>query len=341
MVKKDLAQLYRSQAQTHLERAKKLLASENVELSFLCLKLRQCVEALSYGLLATYRHELSKSAMMSWTPRKVLDELEAADPVANASHTIEMGFLTPEGKSETLISGEDRRFTPKWANKAYNKLSNILHVPTPKMLEGNGELPAEEIRRQCEEYIALLDGIFATPLWHFISGRFAEVTCDCGFLIKRRAETVNVGSPFECAECGRIYDVVSLEEGTIETNLRKARWTCVDCKSDNELGAHELGARKSIAGVVKQRARSEEPGFFRDQGDRLFVQLAFRKMLRISAHVNFGFGLFSMTRSPAREIDRTRELLHAWRDLDRERANVVGAPASNSHARRLATAPTA
>jgi alpha-glutamyl/putrescinyl thymine pyrophosphorylase clade 1 len=109
-----------------------------------------------------------------------------------------------------------------------------------------GELPPEKIRCQCEEYIALLDAIFATPLWHFISGRFAEVTCDCGFLIKRRVEIVNVGSAFECAECGRIYDVVSLE-GKIGINLRVAWSTCVDCKSDNEIGAHELEEGKQIS----------------------------------------------------------------------------------------------
>jgi hypothetical protein len=247
MVKKDLAQLYRSQAQFHLEKAKSILASDGVELGFVCLKLRQCIEALSYGLLATYRHELSKSAMMSWTPRRVLDELEAADPVANASHTITIEFPMPIGTSETVISGEDYRFTPKWANKAYNKLSNILHVPTPKMLEGNSVQTPNEIHRQCEEYIALLDRIFATPLWHFVSGRFAEVVCDCGFLIKRRVESVNVGSTFECSECGRTYDVVSLEEGKVGINLRIAQWTCVDCKSDNELGAHELEEGKEIS----------------------------------------------------------------------------------------------
>lgn len=88
--------------------------------------------------------------MRSWTPRRALDELEAVDPDANKSHTLEIGLPGGDGSpTVTVLSGEDRRFTPKWANVAYNKLSNFLHVPTPKTLEANGVVSIEKIRSRC------------------------------------------------------------------------------------------------------------------------------------------------------------------------------------------------
>jgi hypothetical protein len=247
MSKGGLAQIYRSRAKDHLEKAKLLLRENNVELTFVCLKLRQCIEALSYGWLAVYRHELSKSAMLSWTPRKVLDELEAVDPLANTSRTISIGIPVDNGESEIItVSGDDRRFGPKWASKAFNKLSNILHEPTPKMLDSRGELSPEEIRARCAAYIEVLGEIFETPLWHFVSGRFAEFKCDCGFLIKRRVEVIKVGSAFECGECGRIHDVISKEGGEIGVQLRMAQWVCNGCNTENQLEAHELEEGKTI-----------------------------------------------------------------------------------------------
>ena len=184
---------------------------------------------------------------MNWTPRRMLDELEAVDPQANASRTISIGMPASDGTPETIIvSGEDRRFGPKWASKAFNKLSNILHEPTPKTLNSCGGLSQEEIRAQCAVYVDALGEIFETPLWHFVSGRFAELKCDCGFLIKRRAEAIEVGSAFECGECGRIHDVISKEGSQFGVQLRMAQWVCNGCNAENQFGAHELEEGKTI-----------------------------------------------------------------------------------------------
>jgi DNA-directed RNA polymerase subunit RPC12/RpoP len=247
MTKQTLAQEYRSLARTQLDNAEVLLRGSDDDLLFVCLKLRQCIESLSYGLLVTYRHELSTAAMMSWTPRKALDELESADPLANTSRTISIEIPSADGASEPIVlSGEDRRFSPKWANKAYNKLSSILHVPTPKTLEANAALSAEKIRSQCREYVELLETVFTTDIWHFMSGQFVDHTCDCGFLIKRRVESVNKNTIFECSECGRCYDVTSFDEREVGISLRVAKWICYVCSSENELGAHELAEGKEI-----------------------------------------------------------------------------------------------
>jgi len=240
MVKQTLAQDYRSLARTHLVSAQALMKGSDDDLTFACLRLRQCIEALSYGLLVSYQHELSQSAIMTWQPRRVLDELEAADPLANASREITIEIPTKGTRESMTISGEDRRFNPKWVNKAYNKLGSFLHVPTPKALEAKSELSNDDIRRQCVEYAGFLNKIFDTPIWHFTSGQFVSHTCQCGFLIKRRVETVNRDTVFECVECGRKYDVTRLDQNRAEIRLRVAQWTCPSCGSLNEMGAHEL-----------------------------------------------------------------------------------------------------
>jgi hypothetical protein len=248
MVQETLAQEYRSLARTHLDRAQALLKGSSDDLIFACLKLRQCIEALSYGLLVTYRHELSASAIMSWTPRKVLDELELVDPLANSSRTITVELPAADGASTptVVLSDEDRRFSPKWANKAYNKLSNILHVPTPKTLEAHGELSPHDIREQCDEYAKHLETILASGICHFVSGRFLEYPCDCGFLIKRRVETVKIGTDLECSECGRQHQVVSINGQNIGALLREPTWTCRVCSTENKVSSHELEEGKEF-----------------------------------------------------------------------------------------------
>src|SRR5258708_958762 len=245
MVDKELAQKSRCWARTHLKKSQHLMKGTDDDLMFACLQLRQCIESLSYGLLVTYSHELSCAAMMSWIPRKVLNELEAADPLANATRSITIEIPGVDG-SALVVSGEDRRFSPKWANKAYNKLSNILHVPTPKTLETqNGRAP-QKVREQCKEYADVLAQVFETEIWNFVSGQFVSHTCDCGFLIKRRVESVDRNTVFECSECERKYDVTSIDDRQVGISLRVAHWTCNGCGSANEMGAHELTEGKEI-----------------------------------------------------------------------------------------------
>jgi hypothetical protein len=247
MVDRNLAQKYRSLAGDHLEKARDLLSGTDDDLMLACLKLRQCIEALSYGLLVTYRHELSSATMMSWIPRRVLDELEVADPLANTSRSISIEIPGADGAASTLLlSGEDRRFSPKWANKTYNKLSNILHVPTPKTLETQSTYAPDKIRKQCRQYAEVLAQVFATEIWHFVGGQFVTHTCDCGFVIKRRVESINKDTVFECSECERKYDVTSIDDKEVGISLRVARWTCNACSSGNEMGAHELAEGKEI-----------------------------------------------------------------------------------------------
>jgi hypothetical protein len=242
MISKALAQEYRCLARSHLESAQALMESGSNNLIYACLELRRCIESLSYGLLASYRHELSGSALMSWTPRKVLDELQAADPLANTSRsiTIELPAHKSGPGSSSSFSGEDRRFSPKWANKAYNKLSNFLHVPTPKTLEAGQSPSHDRLRSLCDEYVQLLNEVLSAEIWHFVSGQFVSHTCDCGFLIKRRVEAINRDTVFECTECGRMYDVVSIDDAHVGICLRVARWVCNVCQCNNEIGAHEL-----------------------------------------------------------------------------------------------------
>jgi hypothetical protein len=104
-----LAQKYRSLARAHLDKAQDLINGTDDDLMFACLQFRQFIESLSYGLLVTYRHELSSGAMMSWIPRRVLDELEAADPLANTSRSISVEIPGAEGAAAVQRFNEHGR----------------------------------------------------------------------------------------------------------------------------------------------------------------------------------------------------------------------------------------
>jgi hypothetical protein len=121
---------------------------------------------------------------MSWIPRRVLEELETADPLANMTRSVSIEIPVVGSGSTLVVSGEDRRFSPRWASKAYNKLSNILHVPTPRTLETKGGHPPERVREQCKEYAAVLADVFETEIWNFVSGSIRESYVRLRFLDK-------------------------------------------------------------------------------------------------------------------------------------------------------------
>ena len=247
MSDKQLPQKYRSLARSQLEKAKRLIVGHDEDLLLTCLYLRQCIEALCYSLLTTYWQEVSSATVESWIPRQVLTELHVTDPMANLTSSITIEIPNPDPTAPPIvITGEDRRFSPKCENKAYNKLSNFLYVLTIKALEAQTTFPARNIPKQCEEYAEILSMVFETEIWNFVSGLFVKHECHCGFLIKRRIELIKETTIFECSECGRMYDVIAINNNIVEIVLRVAQWSCKYCDCNNQIGAHELKEGKEI-----------------------------------------------------------------------------------------------
>lgn len=113
----------RHSAREHIGAAKVLLlVSGESSARYACLNLRMAIEALTYQTLQAYLAEVPNSAMTAWTPKKVIDELLAVDPMADKTSRISFGKQDALGEPSKSMKylGEDRRFTVKWANKAQN-----------------------------------------------------------------------------------------------------------------------------------------------------------------------------------------------------------------------------
>lgn len=239
----DPASFYRERARQHLQKAKGFLGETDVDdaLRHACLELRMCIEALTYGLLAAYLHEVSNEAMAVWQPRRVLQELAAADPTANLTRTIRVFREDELGRTtdKVILQGTDRRFDPKWADKAHNALGNFLHEPSLNAVRNGTEPKPEAIRNKCIEILSELEAVLSSTIYHVNFGQHFELKCECGFHIKRKTRALESAGEFICANCGAIYDTRAEADGSRTFVMRTATWTC-DCETENVRPMHQL-----------------------------------------------------------------------------------------------------
>jgi hypothetical protein len=234
---------YRQSARLHLQEAKDFLSKPGeASARHACLELRMTIEALVYELLQAYLAEVPNSVMAAWQPKKVLDELLHVDPHADQTSTIFVGVETTPGvaaeKMELL--GTDRRFTIKWGNKAHNALGSFLHEPSIAERD-KGKNFDKAARDKAGEIIAELDAILSAPIFQVNFGEFVEITCECGFVVKRKEAVVTEGKEFSCGECGLVYDYKQ-DAKTQSWKFWKAtaRWGCKACEQENHVEVHRL-----------------------------------------------------------------------------------------------------
>ena len=243
------ASTYRALAKDHFKQATYALASgKDDQLIYACLELRSCIEALSYGLLLAYHKELAASAFKSWTPRQVLGELEEADPKANVTRELRYGRQERHGERAKIMRslGVDHRMNPKWANKAYNALSNFLHVPTVTQLARDPDALRTKMRDRCEKCVKVLRPIVNSKIWHDTFGQFYAFKCDCGFEVKRRTEVLKTKREATCWNCGQIFDVDRFDGDSPFVVPRAALWDC-QCGHENRLAFHLLKDKLEVA----------------------------------------------------------------------------------------------
>lgn len=199
------------------------------------------IEALTYELLEAYLAEVPNSAMMKWTPKKIMDELSAVDPLADQTVSVSIGIESipgvPSDKMEYI--GTDTRFTAKWANKAHNALSNFLHEPTIADLRSGKDKSEEATWAKAHEIMAQLDAILASSVFNVNFGEFVEFQCGCGFHIKRKAPALN-GMPVVCGNCGLWWVYETSGDGQYRFQRDKFFYTCASCNQQGSVDAHKM-----------------------------------------------------------------------------------------------------
>lgn len=234
---------YRTSAKHHVAAARDLLEShDDKAVRYACLELRMAIEALTYDNLQTYLAEAPNSAMVHWTPKKVIDELLAVDPYVDQSAKIHFGKQKAFGQpsDEMHFLGEDKKFTVAWANKAHNALGSFLHEPTIGQHVAGSAALSQKARAKAEEIASELGNILSATVFHVNVGRYVEFVCECGFRIKRKDRALREDIPVECRECRRRYSVHQGEGGEYRFRLSDHAYECTGCKTAQTVGDHEV-----------------------------------------------------------------------------------------------------
>jgi hypothetical protein len=224
---------YRYLAKQRLAKATDLLASGDEDnLTYACLELRKCIEALSYELLMGYLSEVPLKALETWQPDKVMKELLRADPNADQTSLIRMRREgtdeAPDGDWTDL--GEDRRLKTRWATKAYHQLGSFLHVPTITQSRSAEPLDVEAIRRRVEPIRAQLAHVLGATIWNANFSVSVTVSCtECEAPIKRRSSVLEKREIVECGNCGQLFDAELEPDGRYFFVPHSYAWNCKNC----------------------------------------------------------------------------------------------------------------
>lgn len=199
------------------------------------------IEAITYGLVAAYRPELSLAILRKWQPSKLMNELKNIDPYVESAPIV--SIQNPKtGKWEKLFEKE-HRLSSKWLNKAHNSISSFLHVQIEPN-EKNNESATEIIKNKIIEYSFEMQKALSSNSWSvIIRNESIEFNCDCGNKIIRRKELISEEIVIKCSECPKQYDVYSDDTGKTRIKLRNIIWECNFCQTQNAFPEHQLSER--------------------------------------------------------------------------------------------------
>ena len=224
---------YRYLAKQRLAKAIELLKTgDEDDLTYACLELRKCLEAVSYELLTGYLSEVPLNAFESWQPDKVMKELLRTDPKADHSSRIRMRREGHDGEpnGEWKDLGEDRRLKAQRVTKAYHQLGNFLHVPTIKQTREGMSFDATVARKRADEIRGELAHVLDTSIWNANFSVSVTVNCtECEAPIKRRSSILENGETVECGNCGQLFAVEHKPDDTFFFVPVSYSWDCKVC----------------------------------------------------------------------------------------------------------------
>jgi DNA-directed RNA polymerase subunit RPC12/RpoP len=231
---------YRSIARARLEKATRLLATnDSDDLTYACLELRKCIEALSYDLLQAYLKEVPLRALETWQADKVMKELRAIDPTVHSTSRIRMREEGRDGSPDGpwKVVGEDRRLNQQFAAKSYHQLGGFLHVPTIKQAQTEqSSPPSATIRARAEKIREQLAHVLAARIWNAnFATRYTFNCAECEAPISRRVSVIEAGGEVECGNCGQPYDVEREADGKMLFIPRSFSWECAVCGVRREI----------------------------------------------------------------------------------------------------------
>ena len=216
-------------------RAKSLLnTGDDLQLRYVCLELRFCLEAITYDKLKFYKSRLPPSLLSTWQPPQALKVLERLEPGSTEDFTLYLGREDTPGQpaSEMTYIGTHKFLDLRWLRKTYNKLGYYLHVPTPSAKR------RQPLRSDLEKILQTLEPIVQSSLDATIA-ETVEFDCrKCKKKVLTNKKGLKTGSEVECLDenCGTIYWVHEQDDGEFKFSLKAARFPCKECSDTIEIG---------------------------------------------------------------------------------------------------------
>jgi DNA-directed RNA polymerase subunit RPC12/RpoP len=233
-----------------LKRAKELLEEgDDSLLRYVCLELRFCMEAVTYQKLETYAKRLPKGILNTWQPPQAVKALLELEPGADQDFQMAVAFESkpgvPTGKWMNL--GSHKSLKLAWLRKHYNKLGNLLHVPSPAAEASSLQLNPKDLRQYLASVVAELEPVVASRIDSSIANLVKFKCSVCGEPVMANLEGVLKSHKAVCLNpsCGAEFSAIEGKGGKPGFHLIATKFRCVSCKHETPVENRKLriGAR--------------------------------------------------------------------------------------------------
>lgn len=219
----------------HVARAGVLLESgDDEKLAYAALELRMAIEAIVYEKLRLYAPRLPSEVLEKWQPPQAVRALLEFEPLATENKIIRFAREDypggPTGEWRTL--GAHRSFKLPWLRQAYNRLGNLLHLPSPRSAAKH-EAPgwAQKVRSDLE---AIFDEVRAVSESQIDSTLARTVTfecaaCDSPVICNEEALRKSGLAICQHDSCRAHHTVTFGSDESIVFHLKAAEFECMTC----------------------------------------------------------------------------------------------------------------
>lgn len=228
-----------------LQRAKEMLKSRNDSLlRYVCLELRFCMEAITYGKLKTYSKRLPADVLAKWQPPQAVKALLEFEPDADQSFELRISPESSPGvpTGEWFSLGSHKSLKLGWLRKHYNKLGNLLHVIAPGAKASALQSDPQELRKYLETVAAELEPVAASRMDSSLA-TVVDFQCSvCGDTVIANLAGVQKTRRAVCLNpsCGAEFAAVETEDGELGFLLMASHFECIKCGHETTLQNKKL-----------------------------------------------------------------------------------------------------
>jgi len=187
------------------------------------------LEQLAYDMLKFYTKHLPEDATENWQPGKVIDALVQYDPSLEEDYAVSIR-LDGQDASKAHLLGEHRKISGRYIKKHYNKLSSLIHVPTPK--QAKGERPSVSATREyLTQLLTEFEQMFSSTI-QLARAETLEFQCSgCSGPIIRNIRVLQSDPFINCpsAGCAARYECMKKDDEWVVADHRVSI-KCLSCK---------------------------------------------------------------------------------------------------------------